>query len=162
MTFFLFACAQLISIPFMLASPLPRETPFFIAVLALFMLPTRHCIVLAVAAGAAVDLFSPIKGLSAITYPIGILIVSQLSRSLLAYRSLFAYVLLAFCGGLVVLVLKGLITGGTELASGSDAGSYRGLIAHTTLLYLRAGLLNIFFIALLYCVFRLLRPPRLV
>ncbi|MEK7122468.1 MAG: hypothetical protein AAB855_01280 [Patescibacteria group bacterium] len=145
--FFIFVLA---SIPLTLASPLPREVPFFIAFVSLWMIPRSGSIGLALIAGVLVDLFSPIKGLSAILYPLVLLLIIHLEQTVLVHRSLPAFLVLASIAWLCIVAIKFIVSGTFFYAS-----------LDMLLTYVRAGLINMLFFIVLYGIVRIVVPARL-
>ena len=130
------------------ASPLPREVPFFIVAAASFVLPRNHALLLALCAGILVDFFSPIKGVSACIYPAGVFFAQMTQRHLLTNRSLLAFVLLLFVSGFFVVFAKYLVTFLDQMIR---IGSGHELLSRDLLeRYLRAGMLNILTFMILY------------
>lgn len=136
-----------------LASPLPRETPFIVALAGFFSLPFRGAILFAVIAGAIVDIFSPVKGLSALAYALGIGTAAILHRHMLTNRSLFAFVLLALISSTVVFAVKAIgITVISLFGLGDWAHSFFSI--DTAIRVFRSAGLNIIMFIILYGILR--------
>lgn len=103
---FIFFCVLALSVAFALASPLPREMPFMVALAGFFIFPFRAALVYATIAGALMDVFSPVKGLSALAYAVGITVAALLHRTMLTNRSVLAFVILTSIASISVFAVK--------------------------------------------------------
>lgn len=140
-----------LSFPLMLASPLPRDLPFFVVFAGFWTIPRSQSMLLAVIAGALVDLFSPMKGLGALTYPLTLLLVAYLERTLLAQRSLLAFLIVALSAWVCIELLRIVLSGVLLMVLTPD----------TARVYAKAALLNILLLIVMYAVFKKLTPRRL-
>lgn len=103
---FIFFCVLALSIASALASPLPREMPFMVALAGFFLFPFRAAVAYAAVAGALMDIFSPVKGLSAFAYVVGIAIAALLHQTMLTNRSVLAFMILASIANISVFAVK--------------------------------------------------------
>ncbi|MBI4599996.1 hypothetical protein HY732_03670 [Candidatus Uhrbacteria bacterium] len=103
--FLLLAASVIVAV----ASSVSGEIPFLFLFALLFLLPTRHVLLAALAVGFFLDMFSPVKGLSLFSYLLGIAACFALSRHLLTSRSLMAYLVLGMLGWLAVVLSKWLL-----------------------------------------------------
>lgn len=132
-----------------LASPVPRETLFFVAFFSLFFLSYRQAIAVALCAGLIADLFSPLKGTMAASFPAGIVIASLMQKHLLTNRSLPAFLIMGFVSGFGVMLLS---LGATSVAAINESGFHDTsvLVLSHGGLFVRGAILDLLFLSLLY------------
>lgn len=153
MRYFVLSCALVFFLALTLASSLPRETPFIVALAGFFALPLRGALLFAIIAGALVDVFSPIKGLSALAYALGIGTAALLHRHMLTNHSLLAFVLLAFISSGAVFAVKAI---GMTVVSllGADAGARSIFSIDAAFRIFRSAGLNLIMFIVLYGILR--------
>jgi|GEM_PF-2190214 len=103
--FFLFAASVILDT----STSIPSETSFLVLLVMMFVFPFRTVSIVALVIGAMLDLFSPVKGLSLLSYLSGIWVCYFLSRHLLTNRSFAAFFILGLTGWIVVACIKFLI-----------------------------------------------------
>lgn len=99
----------IVSLGISINSPVPVEAPFIVLFACMFALPFRAVIVIAAVVASILDLFSPIKGLSLVSYTAGMMVCFFLSRHLLTNRSLPAFFVLGLSGWFVLIACKWLL-----------------------------------------------------
>lgn len=151
MTFVVLLILVFLSLPLTLASPLPRDLPFFVVFGGFWLIPRSQSMMLVVIAGLLVDLFSPVKGLAALSYPLALLLVAYCERTLLVQRSLFVFLILALSAWVCVEVVRIVLS-----------GAFMAIFTATTAVaYGKAALLNILFFIMLYGALKALTPRHL-
>lgn len=107
--FFVFLFLLVVSLGISINSSVPGEAPFLVLFACMFALPFRHVMVITAVVAGILDLFSPIKGLSLVSYTVGMIVCFFLSRHLLTNRSLPAFFVLGLSGWSVLIVCKWLL-----------------------------------------------------
>lgn len=132
-----------------LASPVPRETLFFVAFLSLFFLSYRQALAVALCAGLLADLFSPLKGVMVASFPAGLVIASLMQKHLLTNRSLPAFLIMGCVAGFVVLLLS---LGATGVAAVNESGFHDTgvLVVSHFGLFVRGAIMDLLFLSLMY------------
>lgn len=146
----LFAFTIVVSVVLTLASPLPREAPLFIVLLAFTVVPYRESMAIALGAGFLVDLFSPVAGLSVIAYPVAIMGVSFLTRQIFSHRSLLGFLILTLFAGVTVFVIKSVGFLLMTTVAGGDLFSLLELFFDSRGLFARAFATNVVYGVVLY------------
>lgn len=151
MKFVVLLALVLLSLPLTLASILPRDLPFFVVFGGFWLIPRSQSMVLVILAGLLVDLFSPIKGLAVLSYPLALFIVAYCERTLLVQRSFFVFLILALSAWVCVEVVRIVLSGAFMVIFAPPIASAYG----------KAALLNILFFIMLYGALKALTPRRL-
>ncbi len=107
--FIVFLFLLVVSLGISINSSVPMEAPFLVLFACMFALPFRYVIVITAVVAGILDIFSPIKGLSLVSYAVGIIVCFFLSRHLLTNRSLPAFFVLGLSGWFVLIVCKWLL-----------------------------------------------------
>ncbi len=104
-------------------SHVPAELPFVVIFGLMFLCPVRQVLLLAAVTGCALDLFSPIKGLSFFSYMLAVTVCFLLGRHLLTNRSLPVFLVMGMSGWICLVVCKWFLFVGLSLVMGTPVGA---------------------------------------
>ncbi|MBI4252830.1 hypothetical protein HY623_01460 [Candidatus Uhrbacteria bacterium] len=139
-----------------IASPLPGAPLFMIALFSLYVLPYRQSLAVVLVAGVLADLFSPIKGLSTVTYLFGFIAARFLSRHVVDYRTCFGSMILFVGMSAVVGYVSIFISFGLDVIRLDDRAAAGAYALTASLLFIPWLLISIPVALLLYGLSRLI------
>jgi hypothetical protein len=123
------------------------DTSFVFVFGLLFFFSFRRVVYLSCAVGLLLDMFSPVKGISLLSYSAGIAASFFLSEHLLAHRSLLSWYVLGILGWITMFVSKVILLSG--IAATLPAFDYYMVFSRTTMLSLGQGFIAVSVILLL-------------